>query len=218
MNGATLASGNFHNQGIIMVLRTFALLCALATSASDWANGPTGIGPLQLGMTKAEVAALPATGIHLASELGPYQPPGTTTVEPKPGEEKSSTTLQTPWQEEPLKTTLTFQDGKLSSIFVSWDDKEHLVKTVADQIAAKFGPPTVSDRTKVERCPSYGGGSEEVRSGSMDYTWKQQQGDKEVRARTGTYTLDDCLARKYDKRSVLSSISIWTVAITPNPF
>jgi hypothetical protein len=169
-------------------------------------------------MTKAEVAALPTSGIHPASELGPYVPPGNTVPTLEPGEECSSTTMQTPWQDSPLDTTLTFQDGRLASIDMSWRDKEYLVKTVTDQIATKFGPPTVSDHTKLERCPSSGGGSQEIKSGSMDYIWKQQQGDKEVRTRAGTYTLDGCLARKYNTRSVLNSISIWTVAGTPNPF
>lgn len=202
-----------------MLLRTLAFAGALAICGPAWADGPTGIGPLQLGMSKAEVAALPVSGIHPASDLGPYVPPGNSTPTLKPGEERSSTTMKTPWQDEPLEATLTFQDGKLTSIYMSWHDKEYLVKTVTDQIASKFGQPTVSDNTKVERCPTYGGGSEEVKSGSMDYVWKKLQGDVEVRTRAGTYVLDGCLPRKYNQaRKVLSSISVWTVAATPNPF
>lgn len=45
------------------------------------------------------------------------------------------------------------------------------------------------------------------------------QGDKEVRARVGTYVLDSCLSRRYDQdRKVLASISIYTVEATKNPF
>ena len=202
-----------------MNFKPLALSCLLAVSAPAWANGPTGLGPLQIGLTKAQVEALPQTGIHPTTPLAVDVPPANLPVKMKPGEERFKTTLQTPWQDAPLEASLTFQDDKLSSIYVGWDNKEHIVKTVTDQITEKFGQPSIADRIKTERCPSGGGSSMELKNGSLDYSWKQIKDGKEVRTRTGTTTFYGCLDRSYGlEKKVLSSVSVYTVDITPNPF
>ncbi|CAN7283353.1 hypothetical protein LJR168_001390 [Pseudoxanthomonas sp. LjRoot168] len=202
-----------------MGVRHWLVAAALLVSSPAWAKGPTGIGSLQLGLTPAQVEALPKDGVYLATPLGPYKSPGNKPVELKPGEERFSTTLQTPWQTEPLEASLTFIDGKLTSLYINMGDNERLATRVAVQIEEKFGPAKLEDSTRVERCPTYGGGSEEVRSGSNYSAWSEVQGDKEVRARVGTYVLDGCLSRRYNQdRKVLASISIYTVEATKNPF
>jgi len=196
------------------------LLCSAVFVCMDaWAQGPTGIGSLQLGLTPEQVTALPESGVHLAAPLGPYQSPGGRPVELKPGEERFDTKIQTPWSDGPLKATLTFNGGTLTSMYVNLDDSEALVKTVAAQIEEKFGAPQVTDSRTVERCPSYAGGTEEVRSGSLYNIWNQDKGNKVVRTNVGTYVLDGCLGRRYnERRKVLASISVFTVEASKNPF
>ncbi|MCC8620112.1 hypothetical protein LN528_21505, partial [Xanthomonas vesicatoria] len=45
------------------------ITAALCASASVCAQGPTGIGALQIGLTKAQVLALPSEGGHLAAPM-----------------------------------------------------------------------------------------------------------------------------------------------------
>lgn len=203
-----------------MNLRTLIAVVLSIASATAVASGPIGVGPLQIGLTQAQVEALPATGgIHLAEPLGPYVPPGGRPVELKPGEERFAAKVQTPWDGAPLDSSLTFTNGSLSSIYIKLNDSEALMKRVADQIAEKFGAAKVVDDTKVERCPSYGGGSTEIESGSLSHRWSVVQGQKEIRTSVSSYVLESCLSRSYGQaRSVLTSLSIWTVDAVANPF
>lgn len=202
-----------------MGVRHWLVAAALLVSSNAWAKGPTGIGSLQLGLTPAQVEALPKDGVYLASPLGPYKSPGNKPVELKAGEERFSTTVQTPWSADPLDATLTFIDGKLTSLYIDLKDSEAMAEKVAQQIEEKFGPRKVYDSRTSERCPSYGGGSQEVSSGSNYATWNEVQGEKEVRTRVGTYVLDGCLHRRYDQqRKVLASVSIFIAEASKNPF
>jgi len=200
-------------------LRNVLMCSLLAASLPCLADGPLGIGPLKLGMSKEDVEVLPEGGVRIAAPLTTYRPPGNAPAIIKMGEEKFDTLLHTPWSGTPLKAVLTFRLGKLQGVYVSWHDDGPALEPIVNQVAEKYGPAKVADRTTTERCPSAGGGVVEVKNGTYEYSWSQDVDNREVRTNISSYVIDGCLGRRYNqRRTTLNGLSISYVPKTSNPF
>lgn len=191
---------------------------ALMAPVTAWAQGPTGIGALQIGLTKAQVSALPASGIHLATPLFVASKNKFASAPPS-GETQFDTSVVTPWRSEPLKASLTFQDGKLVSISLHWLNDAMLMTTVASQISEKFGPPKDLDERRVESCPTYSGASEQISHGMLTRSWKQAMGKQVIVSGASTVTNDSCLSRREGKEpSEANMLLIFAADNVENPF
>ncbi|MCW0459067.1 hypothetical protein NB717_000135 [Xanthomonas sacchari] len=182
-----------------------------------WAQGPTGVGAFQIGLTKAQVIALPKSGVHLASPMVDVarNPLENTTA----GKEQVTTTVVTPWRSEPLESSLTFEGGKLALITLRWRNDDMLMTTVVAQISEKFGPPKESDERHVESCPTYAGASKQVSSGMVTRSWKQTKGKMIVVTGASTLTNDSCFGRREGKEpSTINMLLISAVDNVENPF
>ncbi|WP_343368524.1 hypothetical protein AASM09_16380 [Stenotrophomonas maltophilia] len=194
-----------------------SITAALWAPALAWAQGPTGIGALQIGLTKAQVLALPSKGVHLASPM--LDAPEDAYSSTPAGTEKFSATVLTPWRSEPMESSLTFEGGKLALITLRWRNDSLLMTTVVAQISEKFGPPKESDERRVESCPTSAGASEQVRSGMLTRSWKQTNGKKVILTGATTLANDSCFGRREGKEpSALNMLLISAVDDVENPF
>ncbi|QEO96964.1 hypothetical protein [Xanthomonas oryzae] len=194
-----------------------SITAALWTPALAWAQGPTGIGALQIGLTKAQVLALPSRGVHLAAPM--LDVPDDAFSSTPAGTEKFSATVMTPWRSEPMESSLTFEGGKLALITLRWRNDSVLMTTVIIQISEKFGPPKESDERRVESCPTSAGASEQVHSGMLTRSWKQTNGKRVILTGATTLASDSCLGRREGKEpSAINMLLISAVDNLENPF
>lgn len=204
--------------GLSKAVASAALATALLAPLEAWARGPTGIGALQIGLTKAQVAALPARGVHLASPLAVASKEDFASAPPA-GEERFTTTVVTPWRSQPLDSSLTFQDGKLAFITLRWRNDSMLMTNVVAQVSEKFGPPKESDERRVESCPTYGGASERISSGMLTRSWKLTNGKQVIVTGASTLINDSCMGRREGKEpSEINMLLISAVDNVENPF
>ncbi|WP_184629641.1 hypothetical protein [Xanthomonas arboricola] len=193
------------------------IMAALCASAPVCAQGPTGIGALQIGLTKAQVLALPSEGVHLAAPM--LDRPDDAFSNTPAGTEKFSATVLTPWRSEPMESSLTFEGGKLALITLRWRNDSVLMTAVVAQISEKFGPPKESDERRVESCPTSAGASEQVRSGILTRSWKQTNGKRVIVTGATTLANDSCLGRREGKEpSAINMLLISAVGNVESPF
>lgn len=146
----------------------FAVL-VIAMPCVSYAKGPTGIGDLKIGQSMTQIEALPTGGaVYLNAPMTPYVYKES---KPTPGEDRFDTALKTPWSDEPMKAVLTFKEGALTRINVTLPDSTSTSDTIREQIASKYGEPTVEDKTKEEQCLYKNGANFKLKSGFVTYSW-----------------------------------------------
>lgn len=119
-------------------------------------KGPTGIGALKIGMSKAAVEALKAE-----DQVYPLS-----ALEPKENSDKYlyiyteyyKSKFHLPFSEKPLEVTLGFEEDKLLDINVALEDSYEDFLTVNGQISSKYGPSKKTEMPGVEKC-RYGNGT-----------------------------------------------------------
>lgn len=155
------------------------------------AGGPTGIGDLQIGSSKAQVEALPASGgVHLVAPLTPHI---YKYVEPTPGESHFKTRITTPWSRNPLEATLTFSNDILINIYVALDDSRSMLDQVKNQISEKYGDPNIDDKMEEKQCLYKNGANFKIKSGTITQSWIQSKKDgKPIESKISEGILDTC--------------------------
>ena len=139
---------------------------------SVYAKGPTGLGSLQIGMSKSAVENLQVTnGVHLTSAMTPYDYKNTP---PSPGEEIFDTFISTPLDSKPLKAVLTFKNSILISINLTINPSTNTLETVKNQIKEKYGTGKIDDSRKEEQCIYKNGANFKIMSGSIYTTWIEE--------------------------------------------
>ena len=139
---------------------------------SVYAKGPTGLGSLQIGMSKSAVENLQVTnGVHLTSAMTPYDYKNTP---PSPGEEIFDTFISTPLDSKPLKAVLTFKNSILISISLTINPSTNTLEKVKNQIKEKYGTGKIDDSRKEEQCIYKNGANFKIMSGSIYTTWIEE--------------------------------------------
>lgn len=152
-----------------MKIKLEALCAALLLGASAYAAGPKGYGPLTLGMTREEIQALRAADtVYLNEPMTPYQYKH---IQPKHGEEMFDALIITPLSQNPLKAVLTFESGKLISLWVMLEKSSTMLKTVNTQITSKYGSGNIRDNRTEEQCIYKNGANFKINSGAIYTEW-----------------------------------------------
>ena len=139
---------------------------------SVYAKGPTGLGSLQIGMSKSAIENLQATnGVHLTSAMTPFDYKNTT---PIPDEEIFNTFISTPLDSKPLKAALTFKNSILISISLTINPSTNTLEKVKNQIKEKYGTGEIDDSRKEEQCIYKNGANFKIMSGSVYTTWIEE--------------------------------------------
>ena len=140
---------------------------------SVYAKGPTGLGSLQIGMSKSAVENLQVTnGVHLTSAMTPYDYKNTPPS--RPDEEIFDTFISTPLDSKPLKAALTFKNSILISINLTINPSTNTLETVKNQIKEKYGTGKIDDSRKEEQCIYKNGANFKIMSGSIYTTWIEE--------------------------------------------
>ena len=135
------------------------------TAANKGPLVPTGFGPLQLGMTKQAVEALPSPGEAFLTAPLVEKENSSKGMHPR-----FVSRLQSPLSEEPAEVTLSFGDGKL--FFITIELEQHSLRAAEDQLTAKYGPPIVAEKTEFKKCVYQDGTSRMFDETRRDATWK----------------------------------------------
>lgn len=160
-----------------MSVAALLVVASLAISAAAVAKGPTGLGTIKLGMSKEEIEAIPASeDVRLEGTMTPYQYKNQA---PKPGVEKFDAALVTPLTTAPLKAVLTFEEGRLTGLYVSIDDASGLLERLAKHISERYGPGKVEDSRKEEQCIYKNGANFKLTSGVVRTQWTEEAGTTE---------------------------------------
>jgi hypothetical protein len=146
---------------------------ALPTGAGLAAGGPSGIGELKLGMTQSQIESLKGP-VQLTSSLTKWEPAKPEDYTPAPGEQKLEGMINNPVTQN-SKVTLTFTNGRLSSISLALDDESDL-NTARNLITSKYGAPQIDNRQKDEQCIYRNGNSFTLKNGIASYKWIQSHG------------------------------------------
>lgn len=154
-------------------LSAFIFPSVILLTETAHAAGPLGIGGLKLGLTRPQVEALKGP-VELASPLAEWKPAKPEDYKPAPGELKLEGMLNNPVTGN-SKTTLTFNNGRLSYISLDLDDEADL-NAAKNLIGGKYGPPKVDNRQKDEQCIYRNGNSFMLKNGMITYKWSQSHG------------------------------------------
>lgn len=154
-------------------------------------TGPVGFGSLKIGMSREQVEALKASdGIYLTDSMIPYTSERYVPVE---GVDEFRTYLQTPLDSKPLKSVLSFEAGKLSSIHLSLDDEGFMLEKITSQISEKYGAGVVDNDRKEEQCIYKNGSNFKITKGTIYTTWKEQFAkNDQIETRTTDWLYDRC--------------------------
>jgi hypothetical protein len=151
----------------------FAISSFFSTTGAAFAAGPIGIGGLKLGMTQSQVEALKGP-VQLTGSLTNWQPAKPEDYTPAPGELKLKGILINPVSNS-SELTLTFANGRLSSLSLVLDDETDL-NSAKNLIGSKYGAPKVLNTQKDEQCIYRNGNSFTLKNGMATYRWVQPHG------------------------------------------
>ena len=165
------------------------------SAANKGALVPTGFGPLQLGMTKQAVEALPSQGDAFLTAPLVEKENSSKGMHPR-----FVSRLQSPLSEEPAEVTLSFGDGKL--FFITIELEQHSLRAAEDQLTAKYGPPIVAEKTEFKKCVYQDGTSRMFDETRRDATWKGLAEDGRLVTVTSISRIDGlCLTHPADEAS-----------------
>lgn len=140
-----------------------------AAKKSSSPTGPLGIGNIKVGMSKAEVEAIPAE--DLVALTAPMTP-AKLKKEAQPGEETFESKIKMPGADSSLSTMLTFNAGKLVSIQVNTDQSsDAFLEGLEKQVSDKYGSPTVKDSRTEENCIYRNGSNFKISKGEITKRW-----------------------------------------------
>lgn len=135
------------------------------------AQVPTGIGPINIGMTKAEIDALPVDGsVHLASPLRVFEPKHQVSSKAQ-GRDIYVSELVSPLAASPRKVELHFVGDRLISIGVTLEGELDTDRAVR-MISEKYGEPQKRDERKEEQCIYKNGSNFKLQYGTLEYVWE----------------------------------------------
>lgn len=139
---------------------------ATSPRASPKPTGPTGFGPIKLGMTKEAIEALkesdgtyPLRQLFVAESTQP-QPEGTTMYKAP---------VRTPLGNVPINMVFTFSGEQLSKLVFLLEDP--YLERVKSQIAEKYGPGRIDNGIKEEQCIYRNGGNFNISAGTRITQW-----------------------------------------------
>jgi len=154
-------------------------------------TGPTGIGPLQIGMSKDDVINLQESdGVYLTAPLSNYE---SKYYKPVAGIDKFSTKIILPNSSTPVNFVLSFSLNKLTEIEVDFENSPYLYEKLKDQIAEKYTQGVFKDGRVEEQCVYRNGANFKINSGSFGTTWTQVIGTSDaIETRAYTHKVDMC--------------------------
>ncbi|CAM4401518.1 hypothetical protein COAQ111491_22015 [Comamonas aquatilis] len=156
-------------------------------------TGPVGIGPLKLGMSKAEVEALTHGDVYLAARM---HRTFNRNSDQDPGVERYVSKLVTPLSSSPIDLSLAFKDGVLNAISVFARGRSSVVSTLVAQVVAKFGEGSFSNSTYEIPCGFLNGEKLSAQNGDVTQAWTTKSGDNKTIQTTFTRArMDICSAR-----------------------
>jgi hypothetical protein len=145
---------------------------AIAWLEPAYAAGPVGFGSITMGMSKEAVESLKAEdGIYLASPMTEYTYKSSA---PRPGEDKYDALIVNPFSKEPFKSVLTFEGGKLLSLYLDLKESSPVFENVKRQITEKYGEPKAENSMKEEQCIYRNGSNFKISSGTIRYRWLEE--------------------------------------------
>ena len=154
-------------------------------------TGPTGIGPLQIGMSKDDVIKLQESdGVYLTEPLSNYESKYYT---PVAGIDRFSTKIILPNSSAPINISLSFSSNNLTEINFDFEDSPYLYEKLKDQIAEKYPQGIFKDGRKEEQCVYRNGANFKISSGSFGTTWTQVIGTNDsIETRAYIHKVDMC--------------------------
>ena len=186
-------------------------LALLTTSTTSLADGPIGFGGLKLGMTKAQVEALPdSEPVRVALPMTPVQHKKTA---PVANVDIFDAQLVTPLDSSPIKATLTFKEGRLTNISAELSNSSNVLERLSKQISDKYGQGDIEDNRKEKQCTYGNGATFKIKSGSVHTIWTSSpiEGGSAVTALRHLH-IEQCPAEL--GTGALPSIQIRTMSIT----
>jgi hypothetical protein len=161
-----------------MNMKNLATIALLALSLPALAEGPTGIGKLELGLAKEEVQALSdPEEVRLDGPMTPFEYPKAAIAKfgqrPK-GEEVFKARLRTSLAEAPLEATLSFEGGYLTGLHISFAGSLGTFERASKQITEKYGAGKIVDNRKEEHCIYKNGANFKLTSGYVETIWVEE--------------------------------------------
>lgn len=160
----------------------------LAPLAVPKPTGPSGFGPLKLGMTREAVEGRQASdGVYLVWPLSP----DTSNFAVPANTELVKSQVLTPLDNNPEKISLTFTSGLLTGFVVTLNDTSF--GKVKSQLIEKYGTGKIDDDRKDEQCIYRNGSNFKVNSGSVATRWTQSVlPTEEIKSALVEYTVNWC--------------------------
>lgn len=116
----------------------FATVALAVTSVPGLSAGPTGWGPLKIGLSREALSSLQLKdGVYLSEPLKSDQSPPPFSAQA--GEELYVGRVSTPFGGRGIATYFRFIDGRLSGLEFSLDDRPELLSEISSQIRMKHG-------------------------------------------------------------------------------
>ncbi|WP_162989525.1 hypothetical protein [Comamonas sp. lk] len=174
-------------------------------------TGPVGVGPLKLGMSKADVEAQNFGEMYLASRLLRSFNKNSEQV---PGVERYVSKLGTSFSSSPIDLSLVFKNGALTTITVFARRQSSVITTLAAQVLSKFGEGKFSDSTYETPCGFLNGETLFAKTGDVNQVWKTKGVDHKTIQTTFTRArLDTCSARLHGDELIGVTLEYLTVEL-----
>lgn len=177
-------------------------------------TGPIGIGPLTLGMSKAEVEALNSGDVYVASRLHRSFNKNSEQI---PGVERYVSKLVTPISTTPISLSLVFKDSSLVSISAFARQEDSVITTLAAQVLAKYGEGALSDSSHAKPCERINGETIAAKNGEISRVWERESvGTPTIQTTFKRAHMDTCPANQHVNEAVAITLEFLTIEAIQN--
>lgn len=146
----------------------------LVTASSAYADGPTGFGPIKIGMTKDEVESLSSKDKYFLST--PFS--STKTIgKGRPSKDYFDSTISGPDIREPIQTTLGFSKNKLTYIIMIFPENNWLFGRLKNQVTKKYQAPKSFGFIDEKQCTLKNGRKLVIGTGIESDLWRAEMPD-----------------------------------------
>lgn len=172
--------------------------------------GPTGFGPIKIGMTKESIESLQnSDGIFLDSPMISYKELNDRS---KVGVENFTASVLTPLSEKFIKTIFSFESNKLTAFAFNFDKSISFIDKINSQISEKYGPGRVNDQRKDEQCIYKNGANFKINTGIISTNWSEDISSTEViETSTTIMNIESCPYSLNDEKSGVRKIEILSI-------
>jgi len=191
-------------------MKKLLVVSMIAVSSSAWSAGPTGLGPIKIGMTKDALESLTqGDGVRIDGALSPYEYRNGQT--PSAGVDKFTGNIIIPDETKPLSSEFSFKNGMLARILVTIANESTLI-SMKKQISEKYGKPEITDSSKEEDCIYRNGANFKLKQIDIVNKWTESIGVNNVTTRLSAFSINMCpvnLRYGHTGETVMYSLSIF---------